>query len=718
MGIPDGRRAAGWCTATPVRGRLERRMPWRDPRALACAGLALVVLAGSIGLVLSRTAPRRTGTNGVWISEDVAALAVPARANACQGGELLPAGTGTLRIPVMRSASSTATVSLWRGGRLLDRVAAHVDTRAQLLRASIPRTSRDLGHVRVCVAFPAGGVLFQGATVPDAQHVRIGDGAANSSMAIDYLKPGRQSWWDDAPTVAARIGLGRGDWGGGWSVGLLGALVAASLGLAGWVVLRTVVFDGRTGRTAAAIMAIAVLNAAAWSIITPAFQAPDEAGHIAYVQSIGETGRPPADPRATFVSSELLATMAGTRIGSLWARTVRSAVWSPLQQRRLSADLHAPLSRRPATFFGPAEPEPPLYYALEAIPYRIGAGATLLDRIELMRVGSALLAGVTALLAFLFVRECLPARRWAWTVGGLGVAFMPKLGFIAGSVTPDALSFAISAALFLCVARAWRRGVTSRLAWWTGAVIATGMLAKVNFYALAPGALVGLALAARRTEGSWGRRALRPVAAASLFGLGGFAAGTAFQALVWQRPFVVGRPPAPESHVALLSHLSYVWQVFLPRLPFQASAFHDYPLYGQLFKTFVGVFGPLMVWFPDWAFRLIAALLGGIALLAVRALAAEPRELRWRRRELGSYGAMAGAVLALVGLSADLRRNVMPIIQGRYLLPLLPLFGALLALGARGAGDRWGRAIGVAIVAATVAWTLFSQLQTVAFFYS
>jgi hypothetical protein len=713
MGLRDGRPAAAL-----ARGRVERRTPWHDRRALACMGIALVVIVGGMGLVLSRTSPRRTGTNGVWISDEVPALAVPARATACQGGELLPAGTGALRVPVMRSGSSAATLSLWRGGRLLDRVAAHVDARAHLLRASIPRTSRDVGHVRVCVAFPSGGVLFQGPTVPDAQRAWIGRGFANSSMAIDYLEPGRQSWWDDASTVAARIGLGRGDWGGGWIAGLLGALVAASLGLAGWLVLRTVVFDGRTGRTAAAIMTIGVLNAAAWSIITPAFQAPDEAGHVAYVQSIAETGRPQTDPRATFVSPELLTTMAGTRLGSVWARTVHTAVWSRLQQRRLFADLHATLSRQSTSFIGPAEPEPPLYYALEAIPYRLGEGATLLDRIALMRLGSALLAGVTALLAFLFVRECLPARRWAWTVGGLGVAFMPKLGFISGSVTPDALSFAVSAALFLCVARAWRRGVTNRLAWWTGATIAVGMLAKVNFYALAPGALLGLALAARRAERSWGRGALRPVAIATLLGAGGFALGTAFQVLVWQRPFVVGRPPAPESHVALLSHLSYIWQVFLPRLPFQASAFHDYPLYGQLFKTFVGVFGPLMVWFPDWAFRLIAVLLGGTALLAVRALAAEPRELRWRRRELAGYGAMAGTVLLLVGLSADLRRNVMPIIQGRYLLPLLPLFGALLAMGARGAGERWGRALGVAIVAATVAWTLFSQLQTVAFFYS
>ena len=50
-----------------------------------------------------------------------------------------------------------------------------------------------------------------------------------------------------------------------------------------------------------------------------------------------------------------------------------------------------------------------------------------------MRLLSALMAGVTALFTFLFVREALPGAPWAWTVGGLGAALAPLLGFISGS---------------------------------------------------------------------------------------------------------------------------------------------------------------------------------------------------------------------------------------------------------------------------------------------
>ena len=50
------------------------------------------------------------------------------------------------------------------------------------------------------------------------------------------------------------------------------------------------------------------------------------------------------------------------------------------------------------------------------------------------------------------MRECLPGRPWAWTVGGLGVALHPVLGFISGGVNPDALLFAVCAALFYALA--------------------------------------------------------------------------------------------------------------------------------------------------------------------------------------------------------------------------------------------------------------------------
>jgi hypothetical protein len=55
--------------------------------------------------------------------------------------------------------------------------------------------------------------------------------------------------------------------------------------------------------------------------------------------------------------------------------------------------------------------------------------------------------------------------------------------------------------------------------------------------------------------------------------------------------------------------------------------------------------------------------------------------------------------------------------QARYLLPLLPLLGAVLALAARGAPRRWGPTVGAVIVMLFLAHDIFSQLQEVARFY-
>jgi hypothetical protein len=80
---------------------------------------------------------------------------------------------------------------------------------------------------------------------------------------------------------------------------------------------------------------------------------------------------------------------------------------------------------------------------------------------------------------------------------------------------------------------------------------------------------------------------------------------------------------------------------------------------------------------------------------------------------------MAAGLLLLIGLVAlrGWAPGIEGAVQGRYLLPLLPLFGGLLALAARGAGTRWGRAVGVALVLVCVTWSLFGQLATIAWFY-
>ena len=56
--------------------------------------------------------------------------------------------------------------------------------------------------------------------------------------------------------------------------------------------------------------------------------------------------------------------------------------------------------------------------------------------------------------------------------------------------------------------------------------------------------------------------------------------------------------------------------------------------------------------------------------------------------------------------------------QARYLLPLLPLYATAVGLAALGAGRRFGRPLGAAIVVLALAHSVFAQMVVIARFYA
>ncbi len=254
---------------------------------------------------------------------------------------------------------------------------------------------------------------------------------------------------------------------------------------------------GRIPRAALVCALLAFVNAVCWAQITPPFQGADEGDHFAYVQELVENNRLPT-PTPAGISEEEATALLGLNFIQVRFRPNGHLISTEAEQETLEQALAKPTSRSALGDAGVATSQPPLYYALEAIPYAIGSGGSILDRLDLMRLLSAVFAGLTALFVFLFLRESLPAARWAWTVGGLGVALTPILGLVSGAVNPDALLFTVSAALFYCFARAFRRGLTQRLAIAIGALIALGLMTKLNFAGLVPGAILGLIVLARR----------------------------------------------------------------------------------------------------------------------------------------------------------------------------------------------------------------------------
>jgi len=472
-----------------------------------------------------------------------------------------------------------------------------------------------------------------------------------------------------------------------------------------------------------ACAAIAFANGAMWAVVTPPFQIPDEIDHIGYAQFVAERGDLPEGPGpGRGVYSQELAAAAG---GVPWTIEGRP-IWHPRIGREVRRSLDD-ASPRPDATGSTAAMNPPLYYALEAVPYRLAGWANLFDRIFVMRLFSALLAALTVALTFLFVREVLPRPLWAAPVGALAVAFQPMFGFMSGGVNNDNLLYTCGAALIYLVARILHRGLTVRLGLALGLVTVAGMLAKTSFIGLLPGAAVAVLVAIWRAAPAERHRALVAAAAAGALPVALFAGWLAISEVVFNRGTETTTAgytsETVTSRTSLRGHVSYVWQAFLPALPgmqrFSALG-EAYPLWDSFFQGFIGRFGWWRFGFPSWVHWLALYLYLGVVVLAGAALFRARQALRGRWPELLAYLLIAGGYLVLVEVAAY-RYQVLsglPFEQTRYLLPLLPFYGLLIAVAARAAGRRWGAALGTFLVTLAMGHSLFAMLLVMSNYYA
>jgi 4-amino-4-deoxy-L-arabinose transferase-like glycosyltransferase len=469
---------------------------------------------------------------------------------------------------------------------------------------------------------------------------------------------------------------------------------------------------------------VGVLNAVAWGVIVPAFQVSDEQSHYAYVEYLVQEGRPPAAQEEDTYSSSEQAALSALRFREMRFQPEEGAVWSAGDQLRMEALLAQDSDRGDgngsATEVGS---EPPLYYALQAVPYALASGGTVLDRLQLMRLLSALLAGGTVLFTYLFLREALPGTPEGWTVGALGVAFLPMFTFISSGVNSDALLYTASAALFYTVGRAFRRGLTRGGAIAIGAALGAGLMTKFNALGLVPGTAIALLVLGVRRERGLRAGALALPALALAVAAAPVVLEMALNASAWDRPVVGATASNYQTsalHPSLGETASYLSQFYLVPLPGMTHYLSAFPFRTNWLRGFVGWFGWLDGTFPPLVYDLALVPLAAGALLAGRTIVRSRDRIRARLGELLSYGLLALGLMAFVALASYISylRFGESIAQTRYLFPLLPLYGALLALAARGAGRRWAPALGAAIVVLAMAHGLFAQLIVIARYYA
>ena len=342
-----------------------------------------------------------------------------------------------------------------------------------------------------------------------------------------------------------------------------------------------------------------------------------------------------------------------------------------------------------------------------------------------MRLASALIGALTVLFTFLLARELAPGRLWLAVAAALLVAYEPMYGSISGSVSNDVGVNAGAAALELLLIRLLRRGITVPTGALTGVLLLALPAVKGTALSLYPVAvLVLLAVLWRghsRVDASgWIAFAAGALAMAlvSAVALGGAHTATpspgpsAFASNAGAVSGALGNIP---------DFISYLWQVFLPRLPFMTVHFTSavYPAWSIFVIRGWAAFGSYTAAFPDWVYGVIAGVM--VLTILICPLAAR-REWSWvRRHPVELLALVAMPVSVIVGFEAAYYTpGFRPAIAevGRYAFPAIgPL--AVLVVGALHAfGRRSMLAVAAALLVAMIALSYASQLLTLTSFYA
>jgi hypothetical protein len=711
-----------------------------DRRVWRTAAICAVPLIALAAFYCLRPRFYFTGTESVENAGGVV-QAAPGKP-VCAPALRLPAGTSAVRLQVLSpmSARPALHLTLRAAGRTLQSslpaaaVAAGRPSNADFPIAQTP-ASPAARPASLCLT--ADGVVQIGGTpltAPGATPPTQAGMAVPARLAIWYLpRPGAQSSYvQRIGEIFDRAALFRPGIVGAWTYALLLFVVLPLLALAALRCLALAV-AGHGRRLALWLFAIAALNACCWALITPVFQGPDEVDHFAYAQSLVERGdKPINDPQSAqlrWSSAEYLAledadVLTDHQVGDTKAPWLSSRVHEYDAQ---VAKLHP--KRDDGGGYTTSATHGPIYYLALAPAYLATEHASIFSQLTLMRFSSALIGALVVLFTYLLARELAPRRPWLAVLAALLVAYEPMYGFVSGIVNNDVGVNATAAALELLLIRLLRRGITIPWGVLTGAVLILLPSVKGTGLSLYPVAglvfvvalwrhhrradLMGwaaLALAAL-VIGELATHVLSPALAASSSTAGGGA------------PSAIGTNAnaASEALHHIPDFLSYLWQMFLPKLPFMTAHFPPggYPGFVIFIERGWGAFGWYDVFFPSWVYSLI--LLASLGVLVLSPWAAR-LEWRWLSAHLPeALAVILMAVAVIAGFAAAYYTpGARPVIAefGRYAFPAIgPI--ALLVVGAlHGFGRRLMLYPAIALVVAIIGVSYASQLLTLTGFYA
>ena len=427
----------------------------------------------------------------------------------------------------------------------------------------------------------------------------------------------------------------------------------------------------RAGRPPAAIWALALLAFAlslGWSLLAPAYRAPDEPLHVDLALAVAYE---PAYPGAF-----------DRRVSAAVAETARLAHLSEdgapeLRNGPLRAEVAPPRTDRPSfAELGLGEPtvhpnqmpqHPPLYYGFAALVIRaLPVDAPWDFTVWVLRAADAALVALVPLFAWAAARVLTGDLATSRIAAVLAIA-VPQAAHIAGSVNNDNLLTVLGAGLTVLVVRILAGDTGRRTALVVG--IVTGLALLVKAFALV---LVGWVALAYAVAAIRARRSMHPAWPAVRAGLVAVAVAACVGGWWWIRNLGLYGTVQPDAFGA----------------PDAVAGFqHDWMFWAGWFTSrvvlrFWGQMGWLEVALP-WP--LVWALFGFMTALVTAGIAAPPDTRRGRRADrlmllVPLVGMLAAVAVGTAGIY--LRTGLPAGVQGRYLYAGLAGLAVVAAVGA------------------------------------
>ncbi len=441
-----------------------------------------------------------------------------------------------------------------------------------------------------------------------------------------------------------------------------------------------------------ALLGVVAILGVTWALIVPPEQSPDSTSHFAYAQSLAENFALPGNPRTPGLSTDHFQAVVADNVNQITSSPGQvKPDWSAADYARYLATVaHTHPSRSDGGGSNSETPNPPLYYLYADLAYWVDSGGDAFSRMYAMQIWGVSLLLLTVTGGWLLAGEVLGRRRLVQLACAAVVGLVPMETFLSTSITPDSLLVTLwTLGLWLgarVINRAARPGDAVALC----AIMAAAILTKATSYALLPAVLFALVM------GWWGRpkeerrAALRRLSPALLVLAVPVLAWVEFSRAQGRSPVDVIASGSGGNAFRPRPFLSYVWQFYLPRLPFLTPSLAESGgAFGIWVRQAWATFGWLDVPVVSWVYTVI----GSICAVFLVSAAALLIRVRPRLR----LGLLVFFALALVGLVALLHvtdyqtilSTGFPLLQGRYVLPVIGLFGLTVAFVVSRLPVRW-----------------------------